>query len=51
MIIDPGAFGSQSWLNLTRGYAAFIAIEGNVLLGAELAAVIEPVAEAAFEAR
>jgi CubicO group peptidase (beta-lactamase class C family) len=48
---DPGAFGSQAWLNLTRGYGAFIAIEGNVVLGAELSAMIEPVAEAAFPAQ
>jgi CubicO group peptidase (beta-lactamase class C family) len=51
VIIDPGAFGALTLLNLTRGYGAFIAIEGNVLLGAELAAGIEPVAEAAFETR
>jgi CubicO group peptidase (beta-lactamase class C family) len=33
---DPGAFGSASWIDVPRGYGGFIAIEGNVVMGADL---------------
>jgi CubicO group peptidase (beta-lactamase class C family) len=48
-VIDPGAFGSLSWLDLPRGYGGFIAIEGNVVMGADLIPLKEA-ADAAFDA-
>lgn len=48
---DPGVFGSAVWLDEGRGYAAFIGIEGNVALGAELAVAAKPAADAAFDER
>lgn len=50
VVIDPGAYGSDAWLDVPRGYGAFIAIEGNVTLGAELLGAVVPVAGAAFDA-
>jgi CubicO group peptidase (beta-lactamase class C family) len=47
---DPGAFGSAAWIDEERGYAAFVGIEGHVLLGAELAVAAETAADAAFDA-
>jgi hypothetical protein len=49
VFVDPGAFGSDAWLDLPRGYGAFIAIEGNVLLGAELGSTMKPLADAAID--
>jgi hypothetical protein len=49
VVADPGAFGSQAWLDSHRGYAAFIAIESNVVVGAELAKAVKSTADAAFD--
>jgi CubicO group peptidase (beta-lactamase class C family) len=49
VVFDPGAFGSQVWLDVPRGYGVLIAIEGNVVLGAELAHVAKPLADAVFD--
>jgi hypothetical protein len=46
---DPGAFGSASWIDLPRGYGGFIAIEGNVVMGADLIPTKAAV-DAAFDA-
>lgn len=50
IFVDPGAFGANAWIDVPRGYGAFVAIEGNVVLGADLALALEPVADAAFDA-
>jgi CubicO group peptidase (beta-lactamase class C family) len=49
VVFDPGAFGSMAWIDGPRGYAAFIAIEGNVVLGAELGVAVKPSADAIFD--
>ena len=49
VVVDPGAFGADAWLDVPRGYGAFIAIEGNVVLGAQLGAALKPVADAVFD--
>jgi CubicO group peptidase (beta-lactamase class C family) len=46
---DPGAFGSASWLDVSRGYGGFIAIEGNVVIGAGLLPAKTAI-DAAFDA-
>jgi hypothetical protein len=48
VFVDPGAYGSDAWLDLPRKYGGFIAIEGNVLLGAELLTKVKPVIDAAL---
>jgi len=50
IVLDPGAFGADAWLDVGRGYGAFIAIEGRTVHGAELAQAVKPVADAAFDA-
>lgn len=49
VVFDPGAFGSDAWIDGPRGYAAFIAIEGNVVLGAELSVAVKSIADAVFD--
>ena len=51
VFMDPGAYGAITWLDTSRGYAAFIALEASSDLGAALAEQARPVLEAVFDAR
>lgn len=43
-IDDPGAYGSYPWLDLADGYGAYLVVEADATLGAQLAAqLFEPV--------
>ena len=46
---DPGAYGAFPWLDLPRGYAAFIVIETDAGTGAQLWAKVKPVLDALFD--
>jgi CubicO group peptidase (beta-lactamase class C family) len=48
---DPGLYGAFPWLDLDRGYGAFIAIEGDSgQTGGAMYAAVKPVLDAAFDA-
>lgn len=46
---DPGAYGAFPWLDLPRGYAAFIILESDAGTGTELWAKVKPALDAAFD--
>ena len=46
---DPGAYGAFPWLDLPRGYAAFIVIESGAATGAQLWAQVKPVLDEVFD--
>ena len=47
--MDPGAYGAVPWLDLPRGYGAFLALEANAGLGVQLFATLKPLADAVFD--
>jgi CubicO group peptidase (beta-lactamase class C family) len=47
---DPGLYGSFPWLDLTRGYGAFLAIEANGDVGGALWQSVKPDLDAVFAA-
>jgi CubicO group peptidase (beta-lactamase class C family) len=51
VFMDPGAYGAIPWLDLDRGYGAFIALEATSELGVELALEAKPALDAIFDAR
>jgi CubicO group peptidase (beta-lactamase class C family) len=50
IFVDEGAWGAVPWLDLDRGYAAFIAIENNFPNGNLTRQRTQPLLEAAFDA-
>jgi CubicO group peptidase (beta-lactamase class C family) len=48
---DPGAYGAVAWLDLTRGYGAFIALESEAALGVTLAASAKTIIDEIIDAR
>lgn len=51
VFMDPGAYGAVPWLDLPRGYGAFIALESSSADGGELVARAKPVLDAIIDAR
>jgi len=51
VFVDPGAYGAITWLDSSRGYAAFIALEASSELGGALAEEAKPALDAVFDAR
>jgi CubicO group peptidase (beta-lactamase class C family) len=51
VFMDPGAYGAIPWLDVGRGYGAFIALEATSELGVELALQAKPALDAIFDAR
>jgi CubicO group peptidase (beta-lactamase class C family) len=47
---DPGLYGAFPWLDLNRGYGAFLAIEATGPTGAALYGASKPALDAAFDA-
>ena len=47
---DPGAYGAFPWLDLGRGYAAFIILESDAGVGAQLWAKVKPLLDSALDA-
>jgi CubicO group peptidase (beta-lactamase class C family) len=50
IFVDEGAWGATPWIDLNRGYAAFIAIENNFTNGDIARRRTQPLLEAAFDA-
>jgi CubicO group peptidase (beta-lactamase class C family) len=50
VVADPGAFGADAYLDVARGYGAFIAVEGKVLHSVQMGAAVQPALEAVFDA-
>jgi len=50
IFVDEGAWGATPWIDLNRGYAAFIAIENNFTNGDGARRRTQPLLEAAFDA-
>jgi CubicO group peptidase (beta-lactamase class C family) len=48
-ISDPGAYGSIPWIDLARGYGAYLVIEEDTTTGYELVAQIEDLIDAAIQ--
>jgi CubicO group peptidase (beta-lactamase class C family) len=46
---DPGAYGAFPWLDLGRGYAAFLVIESNAAVGSELYLAVKPELDSVFD--
>jgi CubicO group peptidase (beta-lactamase class C family) len=46
---DPGAYGAMPWLDLPRGYGAFIVIEASADLGALMYTAVKPTLDAVFD--
>ena len=51
VFMDPGAYGAVPWLDLPRGYGAFIALESTSSVGAELASLAKPILDGIFDTR
>jgi CubicO group peptidase (beta-lactamase class C family) len=51
VFIDPGAYGAVAWLDLARGYGAFIALEDEAALGVTLAVSAKVIADEIVDAR
>ena len=51
VVMDPGAYGAIPWLDLPRGYGAFVALEATSMTGVQLAERAKPVLDAIFDAR
>jgi CubicO group peptidase (beta-lactamase class C family) len=49
IFVDEGAWGAIPWLDLNRGYAAFIAVESNFANGDIARQRTQPLLEAAFD--
>ncbi len=47
---DPGMYGAVPWIDLKRGYGAYISLETNFVDGTALQARIRPLVEQAFDA-
>ena len=47
---DPGLYGAFPWLDVPRGYGAFLAIESAGDVGGQLYASVKPILDAAFDA-
>jgi CubicO group peptidase (beta-lactamase class C family) len=47
---DPGLYGAFPWLDVPRGYGAFLAIEADGNVGGQLYAMVKPIVDAAFDA-
>jgi CubicO group peptidase (beta-lactamase class C family) len=50
IFVDEGAWGATPWIDLNRGYAAFIVIENNFTNGDIARRRTQPMLEAAFDA-
>ncbi|HVU04094.1 MAG TPA: serine hydrolase [Polyangiaceae bacterium] len=46
---DPGAYGAVPWLDLSRDYAAFLVIEKDAGVGAQLFTMVKPVLDDVFD--
>jgi CubicO group peptidase (beta-lactamase class C family) len=46
---DPGAYGAFPWLDLPRGYAAFVVIESDAGTGTQLWAQVKPALDEVFD--
>lgn len=46
---DPGAYGAFPWLDLPRGYGAFLVIESDAGTGAELWVAVKPLLDEVFD--
>jgi CubicO group peptidase (beta-lactamase class C family) len=51
VVTDPGAYGSVAWLDVPRGYGAFIAIEGEAAQGVVLAGNAKVAVDQIIDAR
>ncbi len=47
---DPGLYGAFPWLDVPRGYGAFLAVESDGNVGGQLYAAVKPILDAAFDA-
>jgi CubicO group peptidase (beta-lactamase class C family) len=47
---DTGAYGAMPWLDLPRGYAAFLVLEADAATGTALRQATKPVLDAVFDA-
>jgi CubicO group peptidase (beta-lactamase class C family) len=50
VVADPGLYGAFPWLDVPRGYGAFLAIESDGSVGGQLYATVKPILDAAFDA-
>jgi CubicO group peptidase (beta-lactamase class C family) len=46
---DAGAYGAMPWLDLPRGYGAFLVLEDNATVGTALRVAVKPVLDKAFD--
>lgn len=46
---DPGAYGAFPWLDLPRNYAAFLVLESDAGVGAQLWASVKPILDDVFD--
>src|ERR1044071_9482940 len=46
---DPGAYGAFPWLDLPRNYGAFLVIESNAGIGAQLWVAVKPALDEVFD--
>jgi CubicO group peptidase (beta-lactamase class C family) len=51
VFMDPGAYGAIPWLDVERGYGAFIALEATSAMGGSLVEQAKPALDAIFDAR
>lgn len=51
VVVDPGAYGAITWLDSSRGYAAFIALEASAEISGPLIERAKPALDAVFDAR
>lgn len=49
LYVDEGIWGAMPWLDTTRGYAAFIALESNLATGALVMSIVKPLLEDIFD--
>lgn len=49
VVADPGAYGAMPWLDDTRAYGAFIALESDAGKGMQLYTIVKPLADAVFD--
>lgn len=49
VVVDPGAYGAVAWLDISRDYGAFVALESSSEVGESLRARVQPLLEQIFE--
>lgn len=50
VVYDPGAYGGFSYLDLERGYGAFIAFENSSTIGSKIGLMVKPTLDALIDA-